>query len=158
MATKEITREEIRKIARAEDTKVIRKLSKEITILQKDIDFIKQDISAQCEILKRLERLLLGELGTDANDTLKARATFAYQYAKRNTDARIIERAEPAIKWFEDMAHIEPGQKESKLETLGRMIGLFGKIEWILAILGITTLVNALPAIRMIVEWLSNLS
>lgn len=154
MATRGITIERIREIAREEDAKVIKKLSNEITSLRKDIDTIRQDISSQCEILKRLERLLLGEEGTDIDDTLKARANFAYQYAKRNTELKIIERAVPALDWFEDMSTVEPGEKESKLDTLGRVIGLFTRIEWVIGLIGVTTVINTVPVIKTILDWI----
>lgn len=140
----ELTKTQVRAIAKEESMKVQKEVLKELSDVK--------------ETLSRLERLLLGEVGTEEEDTLKARANFAYLYARRNTDAKIIDRAKPAIKWFEDMNETEPGCKESKLDTLGRIIGLFGKIEWLLALLGITTVVNAIPIFKGVLEWVSNLS
>lgn len=140
----ELTKTQVRAIAKEESIKVQKEVLKELSDVK--------------ETLSRLERLLLGEVGTEEEDTLKARANFAYLYARRNTDAKIIDRAKPAIKWFEDMNEIEPGCKESKLDTLGRIIGLFGKIEWLLALLGVTTVVNAIPIFKGVLEWISNLS
>lgn len=140
----ELTKTQVRAIAKEESMKVQKEVLKELSDVK--------------ETLSRLERLLLGEVGTEEEDTLKARANFAYLYAKRNTDSRVIERAKPALKWFEDMNEIEPGCKESKLDTLGRIIGLFGKIEWLLALLGVTTVINAIPIVKGILEWVSNLS
>ncbi len=140
----ELTKTQVRAIAKEESIKVQKEVLKELSDVK--------------ETLSRLERLLLGEVGTEEEDTLKARANFAYLYARRNTDAKIIDRAKPAIKWFEDMNETEPGCKESKLDTLGRIIGLFGKIEWLLALLGVTTVVNAIPIFKGVLEWISNLS
>lgn len=140
----ELTKTQVRAIAKEESMKVQKEVLKELSDVK--------------ETLSRLERLLLGEVGTEEEDTLKARANFAYLYARRNTDAKIIDRAKPAIKWFEDMNETEPGCKESKLDTLGRIIGLFGKIEWLLALLGVTTVVNAIPIFKGVLEWISNLS
>lgn len=140
----ELTKTQVRAIAKEESMKVQKEVLKELSDVK--------------ETLSRLERLLLGEVGTEKEDTLKARANFAYLYARRNTDAKIIDRAKPAIKWFEDMNETEPGCKESKLDTLGRIIGLFGKIEWLLALLGVTTVVNAIPIFKSVLEWVSNLS
>lgn len=140
----ELTKTQVRAIAKEESMKVQKEVLKELSDVK--------------ETLSRLERLLLGEVGTEEEDTLKARANFAYLYARRNTDAKIIDRAKPAIKWFEDMNETEPGCKESKLDTLGRIIGLFGKIEWLLALLGFTTVVNAIPIFKSVLEWISNLS
>ncbi len=140
----ELTKTQVRAIAKEESMKVQKEVLKELSDVK--------------ETLSRLERLLLGEVGTEEEDTLKARANFAYLYARRNTDAKIIDRAKPAIKWFEDMNETEPGCKESKLDTLGRIIGLFGKIEWLLALLGVTTVVNAIPIFKSVLEWISNLS
>ena len=137
---KELTRQEVRDIAREEALKVNKELISKI--------------DCNTEIMRRLERLLLGEDGVDVEDTLKARANFAYLYAKRNTDSGIIERAKPALKWFEDMVEEEPGDKETKLETLGRTIGLFRKVEWLLTLFGISTAINMVVAIKVIYDFI----
>jgi glycerol-3-phosphate dehydrogenase len=141
--TKLITEKQIRKIAR-----------EEALIVQKDL---LKDLSEVKSTLARLERLLLGELGTDQEDTLKARANFAFQYAKKNVEARIIERAEPALDWFEDMSSVEPGCKESKLQSLGKLITFYTNVRWLLTLIGVTTILNALPVIRTILEWIKGI-
>lgn len=151
MAKKEMTEQEVRRIAKEEAAKVQKQLVRKIDKLEKSI-------SANTEILQRLDRLLLGELGTDKEDTLKARATFAYQYAKRNTDLKIVERAIPALAWFEDWNRPEIGCEESKLQMLGKVINAYTSIKWLLAGLGITTILNALPVIKMIAEWVKSFS
>jgi hypothetical protein len=140
----ELTESQVRAIAKEEAMKVQGEVLKELSEVR--------------ETLSRLERLLLGEIGSDQEDTLKARANFAFLYARRNTDAKIIERATPAIKWFEDMAEVEPGCKESKLDSLGKMISFYLNIRWLLGLIGVTTIVNAIPIITNIVEWISRLS
>lgn len=139
---KELTRQEVRSIAKEEALKVNEEIIKKI--------------DCNTEIMQRLERLLLGEAGVDEEDTLKARANFAYLYAKRNTEANIISRAMPAIKWFEDMSQKEPGVKESKLDTLGRVIGLFMRIEWLMTLFGISTAVNFFVAAKIILDFITN--
>ena len=69
-----ITENQIRRIAREEALKVQRDVLKEIGDIKTTLD--------------RLERLLLGEVGSNEEDTLKARANFAYLYAKRNTESQ----------------------------------------------------------------------
>ena len=148
--TKVITESDVRRIAKEEVTLALKDLSKQINKVEK----VSQE---NREILARLERLLLGEVGTDENDTLKARANFAYQYAKMNTDAKIIQRADPALKWFEDMSEIEPGCKESKLESLGKLITLYLNIKWMLAVIGVTTIINSLPILNSILKWVEEI-
>ena len=139
----ELTEREVRSIAREEALKT-----------QKDV---LKELGEVKSTLSRLERLLLGEIGTNEEDTLKARANFAYLYAKKNTDLQIIERAEPALDWFDDMNCCEKGQKESKLESLGKMIVFYTNVRWLLGLLGITTIVNAIPIIQGIIEWFMSL-
>ena len=139
----ELTEREVRSIAREEALKI-----------QKDV---LKELGEVKSTLSRLERLLLGEIGTNEEDTLKARANFAYLYAKKNTDLKIIERAEPALEWFEDMNCCEKGQKESKLESLGKMITFYTNIRWLLGLLGFTTIVNSIPIIQNIIEWFMSL-
>lgn len=147
--TKNITEADVRRIAKEEITVALKDITDELKIVTKSAEENKK-------ILERLERLLLGEVGGDISDTLKAKASFAYLYAKRNTDLRIIERAEPALKWFEDMTEIEPGCKESKLDSLGRLITLYLNIKWMLAIIGFTTIINSLPILNQIIVWIED--
>lgn len=135
----DLTEREIRAIAKEEAIKVQKEVLKELTEVK--------------VTLSRLERLLLGEIGTNEEDTLKARANFAYLYAKKNTDLQIIERAEPALDWFENMNDCEKGQKESKLESLGKMITFYTNIRWVLGLIGITTVVNSIPVIEGVIKW-----
>ena len=139
----ELTEREVRSIAREEALKIQKDVLKELTEVK--------------STLSRLERLLLGEIGTNEEDTLKARANFAYLYAKKNTDSGIIEDAKPAIEWFKDMNLCEKGQKESKLESLGKVITFYTNIRWLLGLLGFTTIVNSIPIIRSIIEWFMSL-
>lgn len=142
--TKQLTESQVRKIAREESSK----------LLSQEILTIREELKKQGDILARLERLLLGEEGVSQDETLKWKANFAYQYARMNTESKIIERAKPALDWFEDMSTVEPGCKESKLEALGKVVTFYNNIRWLLALLGATTLLNAVPVIKSILEWL----
>jgi glycerol-3-phosphate dehydrogenase len=144
MTEKYLTEKQVRGIAREEALKVQKEVLKEITDVK--------------DTLARLERLLLGELGTDQEDTLKARANIAYSYAKKNIDSKIIERAAPALEWFEDWDRPEKGCKESKLESLGKLVTFYLNVRWLLALIGVTTLLNAIPVIKVLVTWVSNLT
>jgi hypothetical protein len=141
---KPLTESQVRKIAREETAK----------LLAQEMVVIKEELRKQGDILARLERLLLGETGVSENETLKWKANFAYQYARMNTESKVIERAGPALDWFEDMNTTEPGCKETRMESLGKLITFYTNIRWFLALIGITTLLNALPVIKTILEWL----
>ena len=142
-----ITERDIRKIAREESFKVIKA----------EMSTIKEELKKQGDILARLERLLLGEAGVSENETLKWKANFAYQYARMNTESRIIERATPALDWFEDMSCTEPGSKESKLEALGKLVTFYTNIRWLLALIGVTTILNSLPVLETLFRWIQGL-
>lgn len=133
-----LTEKQIRKIAREEAFKVQRDVLKEITDIKTTLD--------------RLERLLLGEIGSNEEDTLKARANFAYLYAKKNTDLKVIERAIPALDWFEDMNQIERGCSESKLSILGKMITSWTSIKWLGGVLGVVSFSTLLGIILLIIN------
>lgn len=147
---KPLTETKVRNIAREEALKVN-------ATMMKEMESLKQSVEDTKVILGRLERLLLGEVGINEEDTLKSRANFAYLYAKRNTESKIIEKAEPALDWFHDWDTPEKGCEESKLQTLGKMVNLYGNVKWLLGLLGITTVINAVPILIAIVEWISNL-
>jgi glycerol-3-phosphate dehydrogenase len=150
-----MTEKEVRRIAREESQEIFEKSIGKVT---DQIKLVKELSEQNQKTLARLERLLLGEMGVDKDDTLKARANYAYQYAKRNSDLRIVERAIPALQWFEDWSCPEVGCNESKLQMLGKIITAYSSLKWLLAFLGITTLVNALPAVKMIIEFVEGLS
>lgn len=138
-----LTEREIRKIAREEALKVQKDVLKEITGIKTTLD--------------RLERLLLGEIGSNEEDTLKARANFAYLYAKKNTDLKVIERAIPALDWFEDMNQIERGCSESKLSILGKMITSWTSIKWLGGLFGVINLATLLGLVLLIVNFIKTL-
>ena len=135
-----ITERQIRRIAREEALKVQRDVLKEIGEIKTTLD--------------RLERLLLGEIGSNEEDTLKARANFAYLYAKKNTDLKIIERAIPALDWFEDMNQIERGCSESKLSILGKIITSWTSIKWLGGLFGVINLATLLGLVLLIINFI----
>lgn len=146
--TKIIVEKDIRRIVREESLKIIKE----------EMLIIKDELKRQGDILSRLERLLLGETGSSADETLKWRANFAYQYAKMNSENNLVERAESALEWFDNMCDAQPGEKEPKLESLGKLITFYNNIRWLLTLIGVTTVINALPIIKAILEWVENIS
>lgn len=138
-----LTEKQIRKIAREEALKVQKEVLKEITDIKTTLD--------------RLERLLLGEIGSNEEDTLKARANFAYLYAKKNTDLKVIERAIPALDWFEDMNQIERGCSESRLSILGKMITSWTSIKWLGGLFGVINLATLLGLVLLIINFIKTL-
>lgn len=138
-----ITEGQIRRIAREEALKVQKDVLKEIFEIK--------------TTLSRLERLLLGEMGSNEEDTLKARANFAYLYAKRNTEAKVIERAVPALNWFDDMNIPEQGCSESKLSILGKMITSWTSIKWLGGLFGVINLATLLGLVLLIINFIRTL-
>ena len=153
MATKYVTKTEVRQIAQEESKKIC---EESITALKEQIECLQNVINQSSKTLARLERLLLGELGVEENDTLKARTNYAYKYAKRNTDLKIVDRALPALEWFEDMNQKEHGSEESKLDSLGKIINAYTSLKWILGFLGITTVLSLLSDLG-ILSWIVSL-
>lgn len=142
-----LTEERVREIAREEVSREIKKISLEIKDLRKALE-------EQGKILARLERLLLGEIGVETEDTLKARANFAYQHAKKDEDLRITERVLPMIEWYEDWRVPEEGSSESKFSILGKMITAYTSMKWLLAVLAGAMAVNAVQAIKIIIDFI----
>lgn len=142
--TKQITEAEVRKIAKEESEKIMKEAMNKMAT----------DIARNTEILSRLERLLLGEAGMDEGDTIKARATFAWAYAKRNTDLKVIERAIPALDWFEDMNTPEKGCLESKLDILGKIITAFTSLKWVAGFFGVVSVSTFLGLIFLVYQFI----
>jgi len=144
----QVSEKRVREIAREE-------LEKEIGSISDELVNVKTTLQLQGEILARLERLLLGEEGMESEDTLKQRANFAFIYARRRTEEQFVERTKPVLEWYEGMTRCPEGEKESKMATLKRIITWFLRIEWLLAIIGITTLANLVFAVKYIIDMLS---
>lgn len=151
----ELSESKMRQIAKEEAEKEVSRITKS---LNRKIDEIVKCNEESNKILARLERLLLGEEGVDEQDTLRARALFAYAHAKESSDSRFSERTLPVIQWYEDMERIPRGDKHSKLDSLGKIINLYDNISWLLGIIGIATIFNAIPVIKTIIDWISNFS
>lgn len=151
----ELSESKMRQIAKEEAKKEVMRVNKS---LNKKIDSLVKCNKETNEILGRLERLLYGEQGVDEADTLRARALFAYEFARRTTETKTLDRVQPVVNWFERMSEKEKGHKHSRLESLSRMITFYDNIGWLLSIIGIATVFNAVPVIQGILQWLNNLS
>ena len=145
MAEKIITEKEVRAIARDE-----------IAIAFTDsVNGLQNQISENTQILGRLERLLLGEEGTEESDTLKARANFAYGYAKHNSELKLWEKTTPIITWFNDMNTPDKGCDESKLDILGKIIAAWTSAKLILGLFGIVNVATFIAVIILLRDFLS---
>lgn len=144
--TQPLTEKEIRAIAREESMNVLKDITSEISA-------IKRVSNQNKEILGRLERLLLGEEGSNEDETMKWKTNFAYIYAKRNTELKIIDRAIPALDWFEDANTPDKGCKESKLEILGKMITAYTSFKWLAGFLGVVSLSTFFGLIMLIYQF-----
>ena len=129
----EMTEAQVRKIAREEASSMIKDIKMEIESLRKVT-------TENRTILSRLERLLLGEIGVNEDETLKAKATYAYSHARKVEDSGILIEAKTALKWFDDMNTPDKGCIDSKLDILGKMIVGWSSIKWIAGFFGIVNL------------------
>lgn len=140
----ELTEKRVREIAQEE-------------LNSKLLDF-QAKVDSMYETLSRLERILLGEEGISEDSSLKRHAAIAYDYVRRNSELKIVERALPALQWYEDMRRPEPGCSESKLETLGKIITAYGNAKWILGLFGVTSIATLIIAINIVVEFINKLT
>lgn len=139
----ELTELRVKEIAREEMQIYVKQLS--------------EDVSSIREGQRRIERLLEGEAGGFAEENLKAKADFAYRYAKKSTDLLLPERLEKELKWYENMSSVDEGEPESKLVTLGKMITYYRNVKWLLGIIGISTVINSIPVIILVGKWILGL-
>ena len=145
MEEKIITEKEVRAIARDE-----------IAIAFTDsVNGLQNQISENTHILGRLERLLVGEEGTEESDTLKARANFAYGYAKHNSELKLWEKTTPIIDWFNDMNTPDKGCKKSNFEIDGEVREAFKNLKFILGLFGVVNLTTLIAVIILLRDFLS---
>lgn len=113
---------------------------------------VKKCSKSNNEMLERIGRNLFGEEGADKDYTIAAKADFAFDYARKNVELEIVPRATKALSWYEDMAKKESGAKESKLDTLGRLLALFKNVEFMMVVFGVGTSVNIMLVVKWILE------
>lgn len=112
---------------------VLEEIGNVFTKMQQEISEVKQSQS-------RIERVLLGD--KDYNDEgMASQIHFAYQYARKNTESKIIERGCEAIDQFERY------KKNGFWEILEQIIDSYKIWKWLVAFTGIGTLVGVINLI-----------
>jgi len=144
----ELTEKQVRKIAREESV---------LTVSQA-ISEIKKQLDDNNEVLKQLKRLLLGEIGINEEESLRKKAVFAYDFARKEVDKCMPERVDKMINWYEDNEEIKQGSSESNFETNAKMRLAYRNFKWLIGLLGVTTVMSAIPVIERIVGWIEKLS
>ena len=136
-----MTEEQIKKIAR-------QAAAKEVSMTMKTLE---DKIDAQGEMLSKLYRVLLGEEGIPEEETLSYRARMAHEFARSNLN--VVEEVVPILAWYKRWNTPQPGCDESYFQKLGRIISLYDKVKWLLGLLIATSVFNAIPVIKGIMEF-----
>ena len=136
-----MTEEQIKKIAR-------QAAAKEVSMTMKTLE---NKIDAQGEMLSKLYRVLLGEEGIPEEETLSYRARMAHEFARSNLN--VVEEVGPILAWYKRWNTPQPGCDESYFQKLGRIISLYDKVKWLLGLLIATSVFNAIPVIKGIMEF-----
>jgi len=136
-----MTEDQIKKIAR-------KAAAEEVSMTMKTLE---DKIDAQGEMLSKLYRVLLGEEGIPEEETLSYRARMAHEFARSNLN--VVEEVVPILAWYKRWNTPQPGCDESYFQKLGRIISLYDKVKWLLGLLIATSVFNAIPAIKGIMEF-----
>lgn len=143
-AKKSLTREEVEKIA----NKIY---EKKMGNLEEKIDTLNFSLQAQGSDIARITRLLLGEEGiTQETEALAHRARFAHEFASENKV--LMTRMKDVVTWFDKWDKPQAGCELSNLKKLGRLLRLYDNISWLLGLIGVATVFNAIPVIQWIID------
>lgn len=124
------TEQEIKKIVREEMKEVFNELQSDI---------------------RDIKKALLGDVEYNTKGLLE-RVRENADYISENRATKIAQRAEPAVRWYEDMVEIEDGCSKSKMGILNEIISGYTSIKWIVAALGISGVVSLITLIRDVIE------
>lgn len=128
--------EEIKLLIRKEIASCFDQLTKDVTQLRESNRKLEKGI-------ERIERVLVGD--KDMSDIGYAEMIkYSYDYAKKNTESRIIDRGERAI------THFDIWEKENKWQVIDDMIDKFKIVKWLTALIvgsGIISVANVISVI-----------
>jgi len=144
----ELTVKQVRRIAKEESDIAIREAISEI----------KKQLDENNDVLKQLKRLLLGEIGINEEESLRKKAIFAYDFAEKEIDKCMPERIGKVVEWYEDNEEIKKGSSESNFETNAKMRLAYRNFKWLIGLLGVTTVMSAIPVIERVIGWIEKLS
>lgn len=94
---------------------------------------------------ERIERVLLGDKDYE-DDGMASQVKFAYTYARKNTESRLIERACPAIE------HYERYEKNGFWDSLEQMIDGYKVWKWLIAFTGVGTLMGLINIAFLVID------
>ena len=142
-STEVLTEKQIEKIAE-------NVFDKKMKTLEVKIDALSEILQVQEANIARITRLLLGEEGiTLTEDTLSHRARVAHQFASDNSETMMAMR--DIKKWYEKWNSPQAGCDESNFEKLGKIIRLYNNLTWLVGLIGVVSIFNAIPVIKWII-------
>lgn len=156
MTTSSMTEKEIRQIAREEAMAIFEKGIKGV---KDELNEVKKLSIQNSKTLAKIERLLLGEFG-DSDEALKAKATYAFNHAKKVEESTLLEDSAVALDWFKDMDTPDKGCVDSKLDILGKMIAGYNARKWfgnLLGVVNVATFIGLIIAVMKFLEILEGL-
>jgi hypothetical protein len=99
-------------------------IEKETKITKDCLDKLSKDMADLRASQRRIERVLLGD--KDYEDKgLAHMVNYSYDYARRNTEMGIVDRAIPALEWY------ERNEKEGKWKILNEIVDKYKALKWL---------------------------
>ncbi len=126
----------------------VKKIAEDVA--EKKMETILKKMNEQGKILDRLNRALLGEEGVPNEETLAHRARVAHTFATAN--APLIDDLAEMQKWYTRWSTPNPGCKESNFQKMGKLIKLQDNVTWLLGLIGVVSIFNAIPVVKWIAE------
>ena len=120
------------------ETEIRELVRKEIMECFKDLQ---SDVLETKEDIKIIKLALLGD--EKYNHTgLVAQVKENSEYINTNKTLEIVDRAKPAIEWYEDWSVPNNGYKTSRIELLSEIMSAYSNIKWLIGGIVVLGLIN----------------
>lgn len=132
--TKQITESRVKELIQAETSCLI-----------KSLDKLSADLTSLKESQKRIERVLLGDKDYD-DKGIAYMVNYSYNYARKNTESNLVERAETALETFYRY------EKNGHWKIFEEMVDKYKAIKWFAVIITGGGLLSAVNIILQILK------
>ena len=135
------------------ETEIRELVRKEIMECFKDLQ---SDVLETKSDIKEIKLALLGDDAYQHKGVIKQLKENT-EYINRNKTLDIVERAKPAIEWYEDWSTVNNGYKTSRIELLSEIMSAYSNIKWLIGGIVALGLINIPQSIMTLIELFSSM-
>ena len=126
-------------------SKITNKINVKRQFEECDIEKLFDDVEIMKQSLNTIEKCLVGDKDFQQMGIIE-KVNYAYNYSKKNTDDKIVERAEDALNHFDNW------KKTGQWNLLSDIVDKYKAIKWLSLLLGSSTVVGIATLILQFVR------